>query len=121
MTELLILTVVLGVIGIAIFTISGGFNLHRDAFDAEVIRKYEFHTGECTIYRVDVRRRNVEFVETLDNTDTMYLRKFNSATIHANLKENHWYSFNTCGRRNEYWSWFPNLMTVSKLPNGELN
>lgn len=120
MVQLVILAIVLSIIGIAIFIISGGFNLHQEVFEAEVIRKYEFHTGECTIYRVDIRRRNVEFIETLDNTDAMYLRKFNSATIHANLKENNWYSFKTCGRRSEYWSWFPNLMTVSKI-TGEPN
>lgn len=88
-----------------------------DVFDAEVLRKYEVHQGNGTIFRVDVRKSNTTFVETLNNIDDVFQGKHNSATLHSNLLETNWYRFETRGVRNERWSNFPNIMNATKIDN----
>lgn len=95
-----------------------------NTFTAEVVRKYEVNVpygddGTRTVYRVDVRQPNSEFVETLTNEDDYWQNKHNSATIHGNLIEHRWYQFTTRGVRDEYWSYFPNIMSATKVENPE--
>lgn len=91
-----------------------------ETFDAQVLRKYEVNSGKFTVYRVDVRRSNSSFVETLTNEDDWFQKKYNSATLHANLIETNWYRFETRGVRNERWSHFPNIITSTKIESPEI-
>jgi len=87
---------------------------HKESFDAQVIRKYEFVNNGQTTYRVDIRRDGSDRVQTIQNTDDPRLKKWDSATIHANLTEGEWYTFDVVGVRDEAYSLFPNIMSARK-------
>ncbi|RDJ34987.1 MAG: hypothetical protein DWQ19_09135 [Crenarchaeota archaeon] len=114
--------VFLAIISIFSLAVVGGCSttFHRDAFKAQVVRKYEVNqvgeNGSYTVYRIDVQRNGSDFIETLENRDDFLHGKWNSATIHANLLEGKWYVFDTAGSRAEWLSWFPNVLEAKLVP-----
>lgn len=90
----------------------GGVFTEQPPFVGTVVRKYEIVQNDQTYFRVDVKKEGSDFVDTLQNVDDPFHRKYNSATIHANLQEGKQYTFYTRGIRDEVWSRFPNIENV---------
>ncbi len=118
------LLVVIAIIVVLIALIASSFGNwgsygHVETFTAKVIRKYEFHTGETTDFRVDIKKVGATTIDTIKNCDDIFQSKYNSATIQANLLDQHWYSITVRGERQEYWSGFPNIMSISEVASPE--
>ena len=88
---------------------------HKETFTAKVVRKYEYVYNGQTTYRVDVQKQGSETAETIQNADDPWLKKWDAATIHANLKEGETYKFDVVGMRQEPYL-FPNIMKAERVP-----
>ena len=110
--ELIIVVAIFGVLGSVIYGNTGGriWNRGSETFTAKVVRKYEYTRNNNSVFRIDVQRTGSETIETIENYDEWYQGKWNSATIQANLIEGQSYQLSTVGIRNEYFSYFPNLI-----------
>lgn len=118
---------IIGVAGLAIAVIiigSAFFGIRQETSDkreiiAQVKDKYiknksDGDGGTVSIYMVDVQRPGEVSVETLENRDSIFNNKHNSATVYANLFIGEWYKFEIVGYRNENFSLFPNILKAEK-------
>jgi hypothetical protein len=81
-----------------------------------VKRVYEEQHGNSTRHMVAVEHASGH-VTTLRNEDTLYYGKWNSSTIQNELVVGKPYFFEIYGNRNEFFSLFPNIISVK--PNTE--
>ncbi len=66
----------------------------------------------------DIRSRYLIFTdeETFENTDEIFVGKFNSSDLYGAIKPNQTYKAKVTGVRVPFFSWYRNILSIEKLP-----
>lgn len=117
--ELLIVIAIIVILGILIFGGTGGCSNSNIKTTGvfQCVKTYTVNINDATSKRVDLRPQNGGSVQTMVCDDNAYCGIYASATVYAQFEAGKWYSVESTGERNEAWSRFPYITSVSSIPD----